>query len=83
MPQASDELRESITKRFGSIDTYGPERFLIDAGYTISPDWLLKPKAGVKNLRDMTRDEFECILFLVHEWDYGIDTKKDHSGDFN
>jgi hypothetical protein len=80
MPQASDDLRDRITERFGSIDDYGPQKFLEDAGYRYSAGWLLHPKPGVKNLRDMTRDEFECALFLVHEWDYGIGV--DSNGNF-
>lgn len=71
MPQASEHLRAQMVQRFGSIDTHGPEQFLKDAGYELQPGWTWAPKPGVKELRDMTRDEFDCLLFLVHEWDYG------------
>lgn len=29
------------------------------------------PKAGVKNYEDMTRQEFDCMMYLCHEWDWG------------
>lgn len=70
MPTASDELRKSMRQRFGSIDTHGPEKFLTDNGYSLSKDWEWS-KPGITGLQDMTREEFECLLFLVHEWDYG------------
>lgn len=70
MPSASPDLQQRMIKRFGSIGTAGPETFLKDAGYVLTPDWQWT-KPGVRELRDMTRDEFECLLFLVHEWDYG------------
>ena len=71
MPQASDELREEMKKRFGSMDTEKPIKYLEDAGYGLTKDWQWKPKLGVSDLKGMTRDEFECLLFLVHEWDFG------------
>ena len=71
MPQASDELREEMEKRFGSIDTEKPVKYLEDAGYKLRRDWHWEPKPGVFDLREMTHDEFECLLFLAHEWDFG------------
>lgn len=76
MPQASDELRARMKARFGDpISDTGPTQFLENAGYTLTPEWEWK-KEGINDLRDMTRDEFECLLFLVHEWDFGS-LKKD------
>lgn len=71
MPQASDELRMTMMRRFGSMDTVGPEDYLKKAGYSLTSDSQWRPKAGVVYYKDMTRDEFDCLLFLVHEWDYG------------
>ncbi len=72
MPQASEELRGRMNKRFGDpISEAGPIKYLEDAGYVLTPNWRWKPKSGVKDLKDMTRDEFECLLFLIHEWDFG------------
>lgn len=71
MPQASDELRAAIDARFGDgLSDEGPIQFLKDAGYTLSRQWEWS-KPGVTDLKQMTRDEFECLLFLVHEWDFG------------
>lgn len=72
MPQASDELRERMESRFGDgISASGPIKFLTDAGYKLTRDWQWSARPGVTSLKDMTRDEFECLLFLVHEWDFG------------
>lgn len=71
MPQASDHLRAEMVRRFGSVDTVGPEGFLKAAGYSLNSNWLWSPKAGVVHYKDMTRDEWNCLLFLIHEWDYG------------
>lgn len=72
MPQASDELRALMKERFGSeTDDAGPSKYLTDAGYVLLPGFVWQPKEGVVTLKDMTRPEFDCLLFLVHEWDYG------------
>jgi hypothetical protein len=72
MPQASEELRAIMEQRFGDpIDSAGPIKFLQDAGYTLTRKWFWIPKPGVIDLGQMTRDEFDCLLFLVHEWDFG------------
>jgi len=70
MPQADDDLRDRMVARFGDIDDSGPCDALKAAGYTLRKDWSWAPKPGVKTYRDMTREEFDCLLFLVHEWDY-------------
>jgi hypothetical protein len=70
MPQACEQLRERMRHRFGSIDARGPEKFLQDAGYTLDARWEWS-KPDVTNLDDMTEAEYECLLFLVEEWDYG------------
>jgi len=69
MPQASEEERDEMRKRFGSIDSYGPEKFLRARGWTLHPDWTWS-KPGVTDYGQMPRDEFECMKFLIHEWDY-------------
>ena len=72
MPQASDALREQMNQKFGDpVSDAGPIKFLEDAGYTLTREWQWEPKPGVTDLKGMTRDEFECLLFLVHEWDFG------------
>lgn len=72
MPQADDDLRARMEARFGDpVSDAGPIKFLQDAGYRLTRQWTWLPKPGVTSLKDMTRDEFECLLFLVHEWDFG------------
>lgn len=72
MPQASEELRDRMGVLFGDrIGDEGPTKFLMDAGYKLKePDFGWEPKSGVNSLGDMTRDEFECLMFLMHEWDF-------------
>ena len=72
MPQASDRLQRRMGELFGS-DTgdEGPIKFLETAGYTLNRDWTWVPKAGVKELWEMTQDELACLQFLVEEWDFG------------
>lgn len=69
MPQASDEDREDMVRRFGSIDTEGPESYLKRHGWTLHPDWTWS-KPG-QHIGSIPRAEFDCIKFLIHEWDYG------------
>lgn len=71
MPQASDELREKMDQRFGDIDDSGPCEFLHSQGYKLGRDWCWTPPESVLSYKDMTDDEYDCLLFLVHEWDYG------------
>jgi len=72
MPSASDELREQMIKRFGDIDTAGPCKFLEDAGYKLDPtQWTWSKPGMTSDYKSMTREEFDCLLFLVHEWDFG------------
>lgn len=70
MPQASDELRQTMFFYFGDeIDDGGPAQFLYDQGFVLSRTWeWFKKGATYENLTDK---EYHCILFLVHEWDYG------------
>lgn len=70
MPSASPELRALMAKRFGSLGDEGPMRFLLSRGYSLGRDWQWS-KSGVSSVGDMQRDEYETLLFLIHEWDYG------------
>ena len=72
MPQASDELRARMKERFGDeVDEDGSIKFLEAAGYKLTPRWTWLPKPGVKNYNEMTDLEFECLTFLIDEWDFG------------
>jgi hypothetical protein len=58
--------------RFGdAISDAGPMKFLTDAGYKLTRQWEWLPKPGVMKLDDMTQDEYDCLLFLIWEWDFG------------
>lgn len=71
MPSATDELREKMNEYFGDpIDDAGPHKYLIDQGYTCSRRWDWS-KEGVNSYEDMTEKEYNCLAFLVQEWDYG------------
>jgi len=71
MPQADPDLVRLIVSRFGDIDTTGPAQFLECAGYKLTRDCHWLPKSGVTDYGQMTRDEFDCLMFLCHEWDFG------------
>lgn len=71
MSSASSELQNVMIERFGSIDDSGPINQLQNSGYKLTKEWLWQPPEGVSTYRDMTRSDFECLLFLVHEWDFG------------
>lgn len=72
MPQATAELQQLMKERFGDpISDAGPIKFLEDAGYKLMRGWQWEPKTGVKVLKDMTQPEWECLLFLIQEWDFG------------
>ncbi len=70
MPSASEKLRQKITDRFGSIGDQGPMKFLTERGFTLGRDWCWR-KPGIKSNDDLTQEEWEAVLFLIHEWDFG------------
>lgn len=72
MPQAAAELQSRMQELFGSpVDEAGPIAFLTKAGYKLTPDWRWEAPSRVQKAQDMTQDEFDCMLFLVQEWDFG------------
>ena len=71
MPSAEGWLADKIRAKYGSIDDAGPTKLLHDAGYVLREDWHWDPKPGVTDYPDMTQDEYEAMLFLLQEWDFG------------
>lgn len=67
MPQASEDLRAKIRKRFGSLDDGAAWDFLKSKGYTMEDFYISAPTP----LHRATADENECIDFLCEEWDWG------------
>lgn len=72
MPTATEELRNKMGEYFGErILEHFPMKFLEDAGYVLTRGWVWKPKPGVECYDDMTQKEYDCMEFLVQEWDFG------------
>lgn len=73
MPQASEELRQMMVDfGFGDpVDENAVTAFLESAGYKLDRGWCWIPKQCVSTYSDMTTKEYACLLYLVHEWDYG------------
>jgi len=72
MPTAHHELRQIMEERFGSIMDNGPVAFLEKAGYILTKDFLWHPKPGITEYKEMTQTEWEAMVFLRDEWDYGM-----------
>ena len=68
MPQASTELQQKMISRFGDIGDGGPIAYLEAKGYILLGDWLWLP---LYIDRDPNILEWDCIDFLVDEWDFG------------
>jgi hypothetical protein len=70
MPTASDEQREMMRKWFGDpVDDSGPYIFLRRHGYTDHAGMWRKPTPA----HTISDAEWQCIVFLCDEWDYGFD----------
>lgn len=69
MPTASNEQRNLMEKWFGdAISEWGPMAFLESRGYTMTQQWEWKKPTPSHTI---SNDEWECISFLIHEWDFG------------
>lgn len=66
MPQATDELRDRITLRFGGIDAGVVVKWLKDHDWELTHDYSWKKPNHV-----ITKEEWEAIDFLIQEWDFG------------
>ena len=75
MPQASDELRAKMDGYFGNggIDDWEPTAFLIGKGWEENLGWWTLPADA--EWHKLTEQEFDCITFLIDEWDHAIHTK--------
>jgi hypothetical protein len=77
MPQASDELRDKMGEYFGAenrISDHAPEEFLRSQGWTENRSVWHCP-AG-KTIEQVSQKEFDCIKFLIHEWDHDYAPRK-------
>ena len=66
MPTAPDELRAKMLAYFGDeIDDAGPEAFLRGHGW-MENRWCWHAPLG----RAITDKEWDCMDFLIQEWDH-------------
>lgn len=67
MPQATEEQRAEWNGPSDETAT----KFLVDAGYRLTPAWTWTPPVG----HAPTEREWSAIDFLIDEWDFGGLTK--------
>jgi hypothetical protein len=63
MPQATEEDRDKMIKRFGSIDPHPIIEWLESQGFVRDGYEVKSPD------RELTTEELECLYFLSDEWD--------------
>jgi hypothetical protein len=69
MPTTSDERRGTMLRFFRDpISEYGPIKFLKSHGFKLRRDWYWEKPTPSHTISD---DEYECLAFLVEEWDFG------------
>lgn len=80
MPSSTSDLRRKMVRRFGSIDSQGPEDFLVSRGFSLTRDWewIMPPRYAT--LDEVPQEEWDCIVFLLEEWDYGGMAPADQPG---
>ena len=74
MPQADPDLVRKLEEYFGE-DCHGQldfraQEYLRDQGYK-EDRFRWHPKPGVKTVDDMTQKEYDCLWYLITEWDWG------------
>ena len=71
MPIATEELRDKMGEYFGDrIGDWEPRAFLLDQGWTESNGTWNSPP------RPITDKEWNCLDFLVQEWDHAYECGK-------
>lgn len=70
MPQASDALRNLMTKWFGSYDDAGPFKLLQSKGWTCHAGMWFPPTSSYYG----PREDYILLKFLNNEWDYDFKT---------
>ena len=72
MPTATTELHDLMDKYFGDpISDCGPMKYLEEEGYQLTRDWQWVAPEGVDSYGTMSQKAYECLTFLVQEWDFG------------
>lgn len=68
MPEATDELRALMLEYFGSeVGDAGPTAYLKVRGWKESTTGFWESPIPLERV---SQKEFECILFLIQEWDH-------------
>jgi len=74
MPSADPDLVRKVEKYFSTEDAVELDivcaKYLKEQGYR-EERFQWHPKDGVKSYDDMTQQEFDCMTYLCHEWDWG------------
>lgn len=74
MPSADPDLVRTVEAYFKSEDavTLNLEcsKYLSSQGYR-EERLAWHPKEGVATYDDMTQQEYDCMCYLMHEWDWG------------
>lgn len=70
MPSSSPELLKMWGGERGVADDKAVG-FLIDRGYELTKGWFWKAPKGLTDYTDMPYEEYDAIMFLIQEWDYG------------
>ena len=72
MPQASDELRQTMDGYFsnGGISDSEPTEFLLSQGWTEDRYLWKSPSTHTP-----TQKEWDCLQFLLEEWDHDYDAR--------
>lgn len=74
MPSADPELVKKVENYFKTDEPVSLDlhcsKYLKEQGYK-EERFQWHPKEGVKTYDDMTQQEYDCLLYLITEWDWG------------
>lgn len=70
MPSASSETIEEVSAFLPEVTDDAAIDYLQARGYKLDRSWEWS-KPGIVGYDDMTREEFACLKYLCHEWDFG------------
>lgn len=73
MPSTSQARHDRIVSIFGTdldLDDRCQE-YLSQRGFYLTRTWDWIPPPRINKLGDLTDEEFECVMYLIEEWDFG------------
>ena len=70
MPQTTQENLDALAQFLDEVDDYTTQEYLVNRGYTLEGDFTWS-HPNVKSKNYMTENEWQCMLYLIQEWDYG------------